>query len=72
MPYLMLRHNTLMGYPDGVREAALLGRAWGLTREWVIDAVWWTAYYFTGLEVLSLLDGLADVLSGWDPAVGTG
>ncbi len=66
MPYLMLRHNTFMGYADGVREAALLGKAWGLTREWVIDAVWWTAYYFTGMEVLSSLSGLADVLSNWN------
>jgi hypothetical protein len=72
MPYLMLRHNALMGYADGVREAALLGRAWGLSKDWVIDAVWWTAYYFTGMEVLSSLDGLAEVLSEWDRAAAAG
>jgi hypothetical protein len=66
MPYLMLRHTTVMGYADGVREAALLGKAWGLSREWVIDAVWWTAYYFTGMEVLSKFQGLGDVLANWD------
>jgi hypothetical protein len=66
MPYLMLRHNTLNGYADGVREAALLGKAWGMTKDWVVDAVWWTAYYFTGMEVLSSLRGLAEVLDTWD------
>jgi hypothetical protein len=66
MPYLMLRHNTLNGYADGVREAALLGKAWGMSKEWVVDAVWWTAYYFTGMEVLSGLSGLAAVLAAWD------
>ena len=45
--------TTLNGYADGVREAALLGKAWGMSKEWVVDAVWWTAYYFTGMEVLS-------------------
>jgi hypothetical protein len=70
MPYLMLRHNTLNGYADGVREAALLGKAWGLSKEWVVDAVMWTAYYFTGMEVLSAQHGLADALAAWETDAG--
>lgn len=56
MPYLMLRHNTVNGYRDGIREAALLGKAWGLSKAWIMHAIAGTAYYFSGLEVMSIVD----------------
>ena len=31
MPYLSLRHNIVIGNPGGLKEAALLAKAWGVT-----------------------------------------
>ena len=67
MPYLMLRHCAAMGLRDGMRQAALLGKAWGLRQEWVIKAVMQSGYYFGGIELLDLAhDALADVLDQWE------
>ncbi|HEX8967501.1 MAG TPA: hypothetical protein VF937_06460 [Chloroflexota bacterium] len=63
MPYLMLRHNTLNGLRDGIREAALLGRAWGMTDEWIFSAVLSAAFYFSGMESLNVVeDAIGDLL----------
>ncbi len=51
-PYLLLRHHTITGSKDGLREAALLGKAWGITSEWIIQGIASTAMYFTGFEGL--------------------
>jgi hypothetical protein len=51
-PYLMLRHHMTTGSVEGLREAALLGRAWGLTPHWITQAITSTAMYFTGFEGL--------------------
>ena len=51
-PYLMLRHHTITGSRDGLREAALLGKAWGITAEWIVQGIMGTAMYFTGFEGL--------------------
>jgi hypothetical protein len=48
-PYLMLRHHTITGSRDGLREAALLGRAWGVTPHWIVQGITGTAMYFTGM-----------------------
>ena len=67
MPYLMLRHNTHNGFRDGIREAALLGRAWGMSRRWIMYAVTCTAYYCTGIDALYIArDALQDVFDNWD------
>jgi hypothetical protein len=51
-PYVMLRHHTITGSREGLREAALLGRAWGITSEWIAQAITGSAMYFTGFEGL--------------------
>jgi hypothetical protein len=67
MPYLMLRHNTNNALKDGIRESALLGKAWGMSKMWVIKAVTQSGYYFTGLEALSVAEeALAPVLDNWE------
>ena len=38
-PYLMLRHHTVTGSTDGLREAALLARACGITNELIVQAI---------------------------------
>jgi len=51
-PYLMLRHHTITGSREGLREAALLAKAWGITSEWIVLGITGTAMYFTGFEGL--------------------
>jgi hypothetical protein len=48
----MLRHHTVTGSTDGLREAALLARAWGITNELIVQAIVGSAMYFTGFEGL--------------------
>jgi hypothetical protein len=63
-PWLLLRHHTITGSVDGLREAALLGRAWGITPELIVQSVVSSAYYFTGFEGLNAAHAaLDDILS---------
>jgi hypothetical protein len=63
-PYMMLRDATLNSDRDALREAALLGRAWGLTRDWLIRGVTQTVQYFTGLRgMYAAYDVLDPILS---------
>jgi hypothetical protein len=62
-PYLMLRHHTTTGSKEGLREAALLGKAWGITPQLIVQGVASTAMYFTGFEGLyAAHDALEDIL----------
>ena len=63
MPYLSIRHNTVMGDRDGLREAVLLGKAWGITDVYIVNTILQSVHYFTGVERLSMVDEvLSDVL----------
>jgi hypothetical protein len=62
-PFLMLRQHTISGSKEGLREAALLGRAWGITPELIVQGIAGTAMYFTGFEGLyTAHDALEGVL----------
>jgi len=66
-PYLMLRDATLSGEREALREAALLGKAWGLTPDWIIRGITQTMHYFTGLRGLYVAhEAVNDILSNWD------
>jgi hypothetical protein len=66
-PYLMLRDATLNGDRDALREAALLGKAWGLTPDWIVRGITQTIHYFTGLRGLyAAADAVDDILSTWE------
>ena len=66
-PYLMLRDGMLSGEREAVREAALLGKAWGLTPDWIIRGITQTVQYFTGLRGLYVAcDAVDDILSNWE------
>ena len=63
MPFMMIYHNVVNGYADGLREAALLGKSWGMTREWLVLAVVACAYYYTGFEGINMVeDAIGDLL----------
>jgi hypothetical protein len=64
VPYMLLRHHTINGNREGLREAALLGKAWGIRSEWIVKGITCSAYYFTNFEGLyaahDALDGILD------------
>jgi hypothetical protein len=66
-PYLLLRDATLSGNKDALREAALLGKAWGMSQDWVVRGISQTMHYFTGLRGLyTAHDAVDDILRNWD------
>jgi hypothetical protein len=63
MPFMMIYHNVVNGYRDGLREAALLGKAWGMSKDWLLLAVIACAYYYTGFEGMNMVeDAIGDIL----------
>ena len=66
IPYLQIRLNMMSGSVPGLREAALLARAWGISRDHVIKGVTASAMYFTSAEGLyTMHDAMADILDDW-------
>ena len=64
-PYVMLRQHMLTGNKDALREAVLLGKAWGITREWTIHGLMVSAFY-TGFEALHIAHAAVDdILTAW-------
>jgi hypothetical protein len=62
-PYFQIRYCTVSGFRDGLREAAELGKAWGMSREYIIHGVTSAAYYQNGMAVMhQAQDALADIL----------
>ena len=66
VPYIMLRDATLAENKEALREAALLGKAWGMEREWIIRGITQTMHYFTGLRGLyTAYEAVDDLLRDW-------
>jgi hypothetical protein len=66
MPYIMLRQHMITGFRDELREAVLLAKAWGMSKEWVVHGFVVSAWY-TGFGGLSAAhDAVDDLLQ--DPA----
>ena len=56
MPYLSIHHHTIVANREGLREAVLLGKAWGINSACIVHTIVTAAYYFTGLERIDMLD----------------
>jgi hypothetical protein len=68
-PHIMIRLNMMSGNVQGLREAVLLARAWGISRQHVINGINASVMYFTGFEGLHTAAGAArQILREWDPA----
>jgi hypothetical protein len=64
-PYIMLRQHLLTGNTDALREAVLLGKAWGISKEWIVHGLMVSAWY-TGFEGLyAAHTAVNDVLKDW-------
>lgn len=62
LPFLMLNYNTARGFGEGIRENVLLGRALGMTREQLLDAISYGVLH-AGANALGIVEEAAgDVL----------
>ena len=65
-PYIMLRQHMLTGFHDALREAVLLGKAWGIGKEWIVHGLTVSAWY-TGFEGLyAAHNAVGDLLRDWE------
>ena len=66
MPVYMMQWNVVRGFREGIREGALLGKAFGMTKDQVISAASWHVGYHGGLDAITNVDvALKDVLKDW-------
>jgi hypothetical protein len=66
-PYLMIRNQCITGSVEGLREAVLLAKAWGVTSQLVIQNITCSSMFFTGLEGLyTAHKAIDDILQDWD------
>jgi hypothetical protein len=66
LPYLLLNHNVVRGFRGGIRDNVLLGRALGMTREQLLDAICFAVLH-AGANALDLVEEAAgDVLATID------
>ncbi len=54
----MLHYNLERGHGDGIRENVLLCKAFGMSREQIIDGFVWSSIY-AGVEALGLAHEVA-------------
>lgn len=67
VPYILIHHNLNRGFRDGIREAALMAKTWGVTRDQVINALVLGTGYLAGLDALYVVDeAIGDLLEDWD------
>jgi hypothetical protein len=64
-PYTLLVMSITRGFAGGIREGLLLGRAFGIARARILDAISWGTFH-GGVESLSLLSEVGrDILDSW-------
>jgi len=56
LPYILINYNTHRGLADGLREAVLLGRAWGMTSAQMSHAVTFAVGFGAGLDAVYVVD----------------
>lgn len=67
LPYVELHYQINRGCGDGIRDAALLARGWGMTSAEVAHAVAFATGSTAGLESLHLVDrAIGPLLVGWE------
>ncbi len=56
LPYILVNYNTHRGFADGLREAVLLGLAWGMTTAQLMHAVSFAVGFGAGLDAAYVVD----------------
>lgn len=65
MPFLMLHFEVGRSNAAGIREAALLARAFGMTKDEAVDAIAWGMLYGGGAAASTAESAAGDVLRQW-------
>lgn len=67
VPYILIHYNMNRGFRDGVREATLLAKAWGMRVEHVHAALTLGTGYMAGIDGMYIVeDAIGDVLDAWE------
>jgi hypothetical protein len=56
LPYVLIHFNVNRGFASGIREAVLLGRAWGMTKAQVCHAITFANAYVAGPDGMYIVD----------------
>jgi hypothetical protein len=67
LPWLLLNYNVVRGFGEGIRENVLLGRALGMTREQLLDAICFAVLH-SGADALAVAEQAAGELLAEMPA----
>jgi hypothetical protein len=63
-PYNMIRQHMMTNNREGLREAVLLGKSWGINHEWLTRGIIGSALFFTSTEGLyTAYAAVDDILS---------
>ena len=66
VPYILIHYNMNRGFREGIREATLLGKAWGMTRDHVMNAVTLGTGYMAGIDgVYIVQEAIGDIIESW-------
>ena len=66
VPYIYIYYNVHRGFRDGIREAVLLGKAWGMTRDQVVNAIVLGVAFMGGMDSAYIVDeAVGDILESW-------
>jgi hypothetical protein len=64
--YLFIYHEAWRGRLNGLREALLLGKGLGMTRDLALDAAWYGSAFLGGTATVSQIsDTVDEVIAGW-------
>jgi len=67
VPYILIHYNMNRGFREGIREAVLLGKTWGMQRGHIVDAITLGTGYMAGIDGVYIADeAIGDLLDGWD------
>ncbi|HKX78090.1 MAG TPA: hypothetical protein VJM34_06200 [Novosphingobium sp.] len=67
VPYILIHYNMNRGFRDGIREATLLGKHWGMTRDHVVNALTLGTGYMAGMDGMYIVEeAIGDLLESWD------
>ncbi|HXO24523.1 MAG TPA: hypothetical protein VN870_08080, partial [Streptosporangiaceae bacterium] len=67
VPTTLLHYNVIRGSASGIRDNVLLARAFGVSKELVLNTI--GSASLTGIEAFDLVhDSAADIFANWTPA----